>query len=66
MEEKLSMFKIGDRVEIKGGSHKGQKGTIRRRCKISNPPEPQENGWEVELSYGAYKFYEEQLRKTTD
>lgn len=59
-------MRVGDKVEVIGARHTGKKGTIRKRCKISNPPEPQENGWEVKLSYGAYKFYEQELKLITN
>jgi hypothetical protein len=63
--EELSMFKIGDIVEVKGGEFSGQKGTIIGACKIAKPGEPQEPAWAVKLSHGTYKFYEEQLKLVT-
>lgn len=56
------MFKIGDKVEVTSGEYKDQKGIIIRKGKIAAPWEPQESVWVVKLSYGNYKFYEEQLK----
>ena len=61
------MFKKGKEVEvIYSDEHKGQKGIITGPCKIAKPGEPQESGWAVKLSYGTYKFYEEQLKLIND
>ena len=65
IKEELGM-KVGDKVEVIGSRYTGEKGTIRRRCKISIPGEPQVEGWEVKLSYGAYKLNEQELKLITD
>jgi hypothetical protein len=59
-------MKVGDKVIVTGAKCTGQKGTIRRRCKIAIPGESQVEAWEVKLPCGPYKFHKKELKPITN